>query len=960
MNTEIYIAPTRQGTINISAASTTVTGNDSDFTSADIGKQLKIRTNDGYKVFGITAVASVVSITIDAVAGYSQDNCYYNTDYRLLDVSAEVNLPVTYSVFDITEPDKRGGTRSKTLLLPGTKKNNIIFNHIFEIDGDGTFNPNIKADCIIYQDTIEVFRGSFGMLQVNRVIDTINYECYLLGRVTNIYTALGDKTLKDLDLSAYDHDYTKAVQSASWTLDYNHGFIYPLIDYGETDSSAQTIWQVNQLYPAVYARTLIDKIFAIAGYTYNSNFFGSTLFKKLIVPFNAGSFRYSEAEVATRRFEAAIVSGTASVSTTPTADQYLTIPYNDISTAPDTDPSGQFNTSTHKWTVAKAGHYNLMLLTNIQAAFNNTSFTFTADFTSYVEMVIVRGGVTLPVNPSLQHNIATILHYNGTNTPFTASFNSVFANQFLLAGDVVYFRVHLLPSTSTTFGLTVDVLSSSYVYNDVVNENIAEGDRIIMKDAVPQNIRAADFLKSITNMFNLYIDEDNNIPNRLNIEPRNDFYAAGILKDWTKKWDSGQEVNIIPMGELTARNYLFTYRTDQDYWNDRYSKSYLQANHNEVYGEYWLPVDNDFLANTQTIDVIFAPTILSQYQPNSLVLSSIRFVDFQAGSASDKSSPKSSVIRILYYGGLKPGHWSHRSIATGTPSDTPETTYPYAGHFDDPASPTIDVNFGLPAELYYQGKGQAITDNNLYNTYYSSHFDEVTDRNSKVVEMYLHLSPADIQNLDFRNQIYIAGQYYRLIEISNYDLVLAGLTKCRFMKVKTGKQFVSGTHLLNGGHGGSIGSQRIPVVNYNNGGVISLISGKNNTKKDGGVVITGDLNGVTGKNVQIFGGNSNVVDANNVTLINTSGQTITKDGVTYIDGDQYVKASDRSGQVNLASGTAVVPYTGVSVTSIILIAFNGDGTLTGTLSVVAGADLFTISSTSAGDTAGVNWYVAKL
>src|SRR5207249_7103809 len=66
---------------------------------------------------------------------------------------------------------KRGGTRSKTLTLPGTKQNNILFNHIFEIDADCTFNPNIKAACIIYQDSIEIFSGIFRLIQVNRTID---------------------------------------------------------------------------------------------------------------------------------------------------------------------------------------------------------------------------------------------------------------------------------------------------------------------------------------------------------------------------------------------------------------------------------------------------------------------------------------------------------------------------------------------------------------------------------------------------------------------------------------------------------------------------------------------------------------------------------------------------------------------------------------------------------------------
>jgi len=960
-NTEIYIAPTRQGTINITLGSTTVTGNDSDFSSSDVGKQLKIRTEDGYKTYGITAVASPTSITISAASDYGQNNCYYNTDYKLLEISPDINLPVTYSIFDISQPDQRGGTRSKTLDLPGTKQNNIVFNHIFEIDTDGTFNPNISADCIIYQDKVEVLTGTFQLLQIDRTFDTITYECAVLGRVTNIYTAFGEKNLNDLDLSAFNHNYTQANQSASWTLDSDHGYVYPMIDYGETDASGQTIWQVNQLYPAVYVKVLIDQIFALAGFTYSSTFFNSDFFNKLIIPFNAGSFKYSEDEVASRLFEVGMLSGSASIKTTAT-DTYFTIPYNDNTSGPDMDPSAQFNIGTHEWTVAKPGHYNVTLLTNLTVTFYNfTGLTFSADYPSYIEMVITRSGTPLPTDPTTQENIGSFVHFSGSTAPFNVAITSVFENIYLLAGDVVSFQVRLRGDTSfATFGVTVQAIPDCYVYNAVVNENIAEGDGVVMSDVIPQNIRISDFFSAITNMFNLYIDEDTDIPNRLNIEPRNTFYGSGTLQDWTNKWDRGQPVNILLMGELTSQNYLFTYRSDQDYWNDKYTKKYVQKDHNEIYGEYWLPVDNDFLTDTQDIDVVFAPTVLSQYQANSMIISSIRFIDTNPSISTDKTSPKGSVIRILYYGGLKSGSWTYRSLATGSAVDTTETQYPYAGHFDDPINPTLDINFGLPAELYYQAKGQSITDNNLFNAYYSSQYDEITDKDSKVVDMYLNLNPADIQSLDFRNEVYIAGQYYRLVEVTDYDLINAGLTKCRFLKVKTGRQFVPSTHNPNGGKG-VFSNQRVPILSYLSIGVPSgVVIGNNNSTKKGGLVITGDDNTVTGKNVQILGGNTNIVNANNVTLINTSGQTITVDNATYIDGEKYVKASDMSGQATLVGGTVTVSLTGISSASVILISYTGVGLLTGTLSVVGEPDYFTINSTSPGDTAVVSWYIAKM
>ncbi len=69
------------------------------------------------------------------------------------------------------------------------------------------------------------------------------------------------------------------------------------------------------MYPAIYIKQIVDKIFSEAGYRYESNFFNSVTFKRLIMPFTGGKFVASESLINDKTF---IVSNSAKITyTTP-------------------------------------------------------------------------------------------------------------------------------------------------------------------------------------------------------------------------------------------------------------------------------------------------------------------------------------------------------------------------------------------------------------------------------------------------------------------------------------------------------------------------------------------------------------------------------------------------------------------------------------------------------------------
>ena len=678
-----------------------------------------------------------------------------------IDLFEDIPVSLNFSIADIRNPDKRNASYSKTINIPGSKHNNKIFGHIFEIDIDGSFNPNIKTPAIIYSDEIEQINGYLQLLKINAFGDKITYECTILGTVGNIFTIIGDRYLTDLNLSQYDHQYTKANQKASWTGIRGAGYLYPLIDYGETNGLT---YDVNNFYPAIYAKTYIDKIFESAECSYYSNFLDSDFFKNLIVPYNSGHLVLSAVQGGDRYMETQVSNQTVVLSSTNTNPLTTLLQFQSV---PATDPSNQWNNATYQGTIAYTGTYSLYGSTDYETTSSNT---VTGNYYIYRE----RAGVIT--------TIGTFFMLGGsTSTTFTMSVLSV----GLTAGDKIYAGLEVRNVASGTGNLLVTFSGFTMV---VVNSGIVDGGYVGLNDAIPQKIKQKDFLMSIVKCFNLYIQPDKDYSNKYYIEPRNSFYSSGVTVDWTEKLDISKDLEIKPMGELDSRVYKYSYTEDSDYYNALY-----KLFNKEVYGTRLIDTKNEFIGGTKENTVIFAATPLVG---NDLLDRVIPVIS--AGSLNVPTEFKSYNIRLLYYGGVltTANPWTYTSYVSG---NTSETTYPYVGHLDSVTNPTLDLSFGVPFEVYYTAL--TYTNNNLYNAYHKQFLDEITDKDSKIVTGWFYLTPVDIYTLDFRNQFYVDGHYLRLNKVMDYDPVKPGLTKCEFIKIKTANTFVPTQVSSNGGVG---------------------------------------------------------------------------------------------------------------------------------------------------------------
>ena len=87
---------------------------------------------------------------------------------------------------------------SKAFNLPATKRNNQIFDNIFEITRTDTglnFNPYKKTKCILKQDGFLLFEGYLRMIDISDKSGEISYNVNLYSEVVALADVLGDKDI---------------------------------------------------------------------------------------------------------------------------------------------------------------------------------------------------------------------------------------------------------------------------------------------------------------------------------------------------------------------------------------------------------------------------------------------------------------------------------------------------------------------------------------------------------------------------------------------------------------------------------------------------------------------------------------------------------------------------------------------------------------------------------------------
>ena len=537
-----------------------------------------------------------------------------------LDLYRNEPVLLSLSFAELQDITKKNSNFSKAFSLPGSKKNNQVFNFFYDLNAiPTTFNPNNKFNASLLWDGYEIMVGSIRLNGVTIADDEIIYQVTFYNQVGDLMSNIGDKFLFDLDLSYLSHPYSPAVILESnidpdlfpitgttnysyqngktmWGL-YNIGYDYisantintastPLVQFTPVENNGGLLsynptpgnfdfsgTPVNDFYfkPAIQIKELYEAIVREAGYIVESNFFETSYFKRFYMP-----LKFVDETIYSR-------------NAIPPCYTYINSGIT-LSASPNyTNPSLNVQCNTLGWT----GLTTSLLISNDFAGQYTFRFTFT----------IVPSG---QCNPDISQFPEVKFVFDDTiSSPVTLYDNQICdGNPITVSFDQVF---NLSGSSTLQFYFTGDdAIISNFQFQ------VAQGPRFIPNGAIidyniefPTNdYKQIDFITSMNKYFNMVVVPNPDDPLKLIVEPIIDYVGKGEVLDWTRKIDFAQTQNLYPTSSLLNGTLEYEFKLDQDYANRDF-----QSQANRIFGTDKIKLNLPYKDATTKFDYIFSSPI---------------------------------------------------------------------------------------------------------------------------------------------------------------------------------------------------------------------------------------------------------------------------------------------------------------------------------------------------------------
>jgi len=769
------------GTINVGAylgaipngASVNYTSNTTQITFLFFG--LPFATNINIMISYSNASAldlNILNISAQPIIGQipSTDPNIIDNGQVILDLYEDEDLPLSLSVDDFKNVAEKVQSYSKAFNLPATKRNNRIFDQVFEVtrSDDGViFNVYKKTQCVLKQDGFILFEGYLRLLDVTDKDGEISYNVNLYSEVIALADFLKDLEFRDLDFTELTHEYNIEEIKNSWndgvtvgqltpitwtnpsTSTYRTDFNtlkYPFVNWNgqiratAVDPNPRLTSLETAFRPFISVKYLIDRIFQASPFTYTSAFFNTTIagggafdFDKLYMDFNWGSSRYSLEPTQGKFTDTSVVY----LSTTSYANYILN------------DTNGYSN------------EVNYDSINNRFVALNNNT----------------------------QYNISPVITFSAVGTP-TSGMNVRIAHRnssgvLIQDYDVIY-DVSTVPSYFVTQNIilqqndTLQVewksdVAGEYMQSQSGNVIVAStSGTLFTTNIFLQTLRGEtgqwEFLKGLITMFNLVTIPDEDNPNNIVIEPYSDIFITNpnsVQLNWTEKIDVS-EMKLTPLADLNKRS-IFKFVEDDD---DAAFIQYRDQVGGHLYGSKKYDAGNEFNILEGLDEIVaepFAATVVKPLYDNLPQFITPAVYAYNPDSKTSEGFDNSP--RIMYNNGIKSTGASYFIPAQNNFASEDQLNFLQFSHLSDiptittvpPAiTDTSDFHFG-ECQLM-PGVGNA-TANNLFNVYWLPYYAQLYNPNTRTMTMKVNLSPTDINTFKFNDTVMIKNRIFRVNRI---------------------------------------------------------------------------------------------------------------------------------------------------------------------------------------------------
>lgn len=797
-----------------------------------------------------------------------------------LDLSADSNLGLTKSISDISQPEKRKATGSKTITIAGNENNNNLLSHLYDVNAiDLTFDRNVKQPCCILVDGEILMDNAF--LQITEINkeqknsgedEKLTYSAVVKSSVSLFFDKIKEGNLQDIKISKFDIPNNGSILMSptlvkdSFDNDYTDGFKFVLKAINQSSVS----WA--DITPAFYLFNLFRALIRNNGYTFDFPEIGvedsevvnntdDLHFRKLLIPFT-GEIPEDSVEEKNKYFLRTYNNEPYDLKSTSLGG-YIRDGLK-INPSQDADITQQ---NPSAYSLFYQGGYKSPFTGIVKIKINNKADTFNV-FNPNNDDVTFAGG-------NLSYKIGTVVYVNGVeymkipmNGDYTINTGDVFGNGDTVIftdidediyynipvniGDVVkvynYFYCVGAPANlgyflygSWGFALAGMVLSFKQLWTTIeftanVSNTLMFGGEIDFNSFIPK-IKQLDFFKGVIGLFNLYIDYDEENPNRLIFMTRDKYYKSGKGHDITNLLAKDQNQKITFLSDEVKKRQIFTYKNGKSENLVKYTEST-----NATFGQATINLNSEFNQGEDKLQIPFLPA-LTIYKEG-----------FYYSDILEKDG-----IYILYDGGNENRNLNIMGI--GSLADVMSSKYPLTLHNDHPLAPTYDLNFGQLDQVTFMEAGT--TTNNQYNLRYRNYAHQLD--NGKKLTAVFYLTPENFNKFKLNDRYYIRNAWYYIDEITDFNPTKNNLVQISFFTasedlsipskrvisavpfdpVIKNPDFGGGNVIFNPVTGVVIRNPRIPIMGIGNVVIDGSIV-KGNYNKGSGIIIGNNIINIDG------------------------------------------------------------------------------------------------------------------
>ncbi|QKZ15206.1 hypothetical protein [Spirosoma sp. KUDC1026] len=188
---------------------------------------------------------------------------------------AEAEPALNFQANDLTKPDTIQTSYSLSFSLPDTLTIRDLTENAEQLDAGGKYPYAVFKAKLIF-DGVDLMPGASARLESFQG----GWKVQLFQATRSLFDALGDRSIRTLNLDRYNHPWTVAGISA--LAGATAGAVYPVIDYGNFDKDT---FASDALFPSVYARTIIEQMLTETGYRPAGEWLNDLLLNRIALPF---------------------------------------------------------------------------------------------------------------------------------------------------------------------------------------------------------------------------------------------------------------------------------------------------------------------------------------------------------------------------------------------------------------------------------------------------------------------------------------------------------------------------------------------------------------------------------------------------------------------------------------------------------------------------------------------------